>query len=258
MSLMTLTFRRLARPLFSSTTFRHFIAFPLLLAVLLPNLVSAGSLPSRDADWDLRDESDGIRIYTIDHAGSSFQAFKAEAVFDVPMDQLMAVIVTPSSCMQWVHNCVEARQFADGTFQKRFAYSVNDMPWPVTDRDYVLRIETEGHKDTGVVAIHMSAVPDKKKDSEDRVRVEKSDTFYRFEPVSDEKTRITWIQHTEPNGSIPGWLVNTLIVDIPMKSMKALEKLARTDQYKGFEMVYDDNGLLINVVRTDASTGDEK
>jgi hypothetical protein len=257
LALMTCLFPRLAQQPFLSPLFRP-LWVCLALLHCLPALASAGDLPPRDADWELREESEGIRIYTTDYADSSFKAFKAEAVLDVSMDQLMAVMVTPSSCMQWVHNCTEARQFANGTFHRRFAYSVNDMPWPVSDRDYVLRIVTEGHQGSGVVTMHLNAVPDKKTANDDRVRVEKSDTLYRFEPVNDGQTRMTWIQHTEPNGAIPGWLANTLIVDIPLKSMKALAKVAQTEQYKGYELTYDEQGNLAGVIKSDRSRGDEK
>ena len=62
-----------------------------------------------------------------------------------------AVMVTPESCLEWAHNCAEARAVGDGSFHDRLAYSATDMPWPVSDRDYVLRLTTEGEQSTGVL-----------------------------------------------------------------------------------------------------------
>src|SRR5690554_7807058 len=87
----------------------------------------------------------------MDHPGSSFQAFKAVAELDAPVENLMAVMINPESCEEWVLNCSESYAFGQGDFHDRYAYSVNDMPWPVTDRDYVLRIRTRGDADTGQV-----------------------------------------------------------------------------------------------------------
>ncbi|MEQ9545968.1 MAG: START domain-containing protein [Marinobacter sp.] len=218
----------------------------LVCAPIFPALVQA-ALPAENADgWTLRKETDNIKVYTIDQDDSSFQAFKAEALMDTSMENLMAVMVNPNSCVEWVHNCTQSHAFGDGHFHDRYAYSVNNMPWPVADRDYVLRIRTHGEQTTGEVVMELNAVPDRREEVDGLVRVERSDTLYRFIPEGD-RTRMVWIQHTEPNGAIPGWLVNTLLVDIPVKSMEQLERVTRKERYQDHTLVYGDEGKLINV-----------
>lgn len=227
-------------------------ALAMLLMAAVVSTIAAGAaqagLPDENAEgWSLRKETDNIRVFTIDQPDSSFQAFKAEAILDVPIENLMAVMINPQSCVEWVHNCSESYAFGDGNFHDRYAYSVNDMPWPVTDRDYVLRIRTHGEKSDGEVVMNLNAIPDRREEEDGHIRVDKSDTLYRFIPEGDQ-TRMIWVQHTEPNGSIPGWLVNTLLVDIPIRSMEQLERVARWERYQNHELVYDSSGQLKNVV----------
>jgi hypothetical protein len=225
------------------------ITCALLVSALAATTVKA-ELPAESADnWKLQEETDNIRIYTTEPADSSFKAFKAVALIDAPIENLMAVMINPKSCMEWVLNCAEAYSFGKGTFNDRFAYSVNDLPWPVTDRDYVLHIRTQGDKASGEVTMNLNATPGKRAEISSRVRVNKSDTLYRFIPEG-KKTRMIWVQHTNPNGSLPGWLVNSLLVDIPIQSLQALEKVAAKPRYQGFSMIYDDNNQLIDVRRT--------
>ena len=101
-----------------------------LIFLTLPGLASDHpSLPPEDAqEWTLRKEVDNIRIYTMDQSNSGFQAFKAVANLDVPLENLMAVMINPESCKEWVHNCTESYAFGQGDFHDRYAYSVNDMP----------------------------------------------------------------------------------------------------------------------------------
>lgn len=217
------------------------------LLVFAVAATAKAELPSEsDEEWTLRKEADHITVYTIDQPDSSFKAFKAVAVLDAPIENLMAVMANPGSCVEWVHNCTESYGFGEGEFHDRLAYSVNDMPWPVTDRDYVLHIQTRGDRASGEVVMDMSAVPDQRAESSSRVRVDRSDTLYRFTPQED-KTRMVWVQHTDPNGSLPGWLVNSLLVDIPVRSMKQLERVANLNKYKGYQLVYDENGQLTDV-----------
>ncbi|MGC8121310.1 START domain-containing protein [Marinobacter sp. VGCF2001] len=218
---------------------------------LLITLTAAASkpapLPPEQADgWSLRQEVDNVRIYTMEREGSSFEAFKAVAELDVPIENLMAVMINPESCKEWVHNCIESYAFGQGSFQERYAYSVNDMPWPVTDRDYVLRIQTQGDATTGEIIMTLNAMPDMRAEFNSRVRVDRSDTHYRFIPEG-ERTRMVWVQHTEPNGALPGWLVNSLIVDIPVKSMQALEAVAKHNRYQNHRLQWGDDGQLQGV-----------
>lgn len=205
------------------------------------------TLPAEDSDaWELRKEDGNIRVYTMDKNDSSFQAFKAEALLDAPIDAVVAVMNNPQSCIEWLLNCTESYAVGKSSFHDRYVYSVNNMPWPVTDRDYVLNIHTRGNKTTGEVVVNMSAAPDMQATRSNRVRVEQSDTRYRFIPEG-ENTRMIWLQHTDPNGTLPGWLVNSLLVDIPLKSTKELERIAGLERYQGATLVYDDEGRLMDV-----------
>ena len=164
-----------------------------LACTLLAFAVAANAqaeLPSEtDEAWTLRKKANDIRVYTIDQPDSSFKAFKAVAVLDAPIENLMAVMANPGSCVEWVYNCTESYAFGDGEFRDRFAYSVNDMPWPVTDRDYVLRIRTRGDETSGEIVMDLNATPNQRTQSSSRIRVDRSDTLYRFTPDGD-KTRM--------------------------------------------------------------------
>lgn len=235
---------------------RHWIIACVAILGLGLSVIARAELPPEDADWTLKTEEHGIRIYTIEQPDSNFEAFKADALLDAPLANIMAVMINPKSCMEWVHGCVRADQFAGGHFEDRYAYSVNNMPWPVTDRDYVLHIRTHGSRREGDVIMDLTAVPDMRPENPDYVRVDRSDTLYHLIPDGD-KTRMIWLQHTDPNGALPSWLVNTLLVDIPLKSLQKLEQVARRPRYQNHVLVYDEAGRLRGVVPASQSGDDE-
>ncbi|MFV8571707.1 START domain-containing protein [Marinobacter sp. SBS5] len=206
------------------------------------------ALPAENSEhWALQKQVDNIRIYTMDQPNSGFRAFKAVADLTVPINNLMAVMINPESCKEWVHNCTESFAFGEGNFHDRYAYSVNDMPWPVSDRDYVLRIRTRGNAETGEVIMNLNATPGMRAETNSRVRVDLSNTFYRFTPTG-QGSHMVWVQHTEPNGALPEWLVNQLVIDIPVKSLKALEAVAQTDKYQGYRIKWAPDGNIDAVV----------
>lgn len=229
----------------------------LMLCVSLPVFADLPASP----DWSLARDKDGIRIYSQRMSNSDFEAFKAVTVLNVPLSNVMAVMADPTSCVDWVHGCVHSEGLGGGDFHDRSAYSVNDLPWPAQDRDYVLRIRTHtehrqvadsaarGNEPQPVIIMQLSAIPDKRRSSSGKVRVEHSDTLYEFYDFGDGRTHMTWVQHTEPNGALPSWLVNSLAIDIPFNSMQRLEKLANTTPYHHHQLVFDSEGRLVAVER---------
>ncbi|GAA3976131.1 START domain-containing protein [Allohahella marinimesophila] len=230
---------------------RVILRFSTLLLASLSLLIASGTsraeLLIEDEQWKRDYEKDGVVVYTRPFPGSDFQAFKAVYTLEASIEDIMAVMSDPTSCTEWVLNCVESWGFDDKQFSKRHAYSVNDLPWPVMDRDYVLEINTSKASDSDTIVMDLYAVDDKIAPNKSYVRVSKQETHYHIKPLGDEQTEIVWLQHTEPGGAIPSWLVNALIVDIPFKSLKALESLANSDKYQDHQIQYSDDGEITGV-----------
>jgi hypothetical protein len=205
------------------------------------------ALVDEDSRWSLALDKDGVRIYTRDYEGSDVKAFKADTILNAPITNIMSVMANPRSCLEWVHGCSVSYGFDEESFNKRYAYSVNDLPWPVQDRDYVLEINTTSLAGGDKIMMEMHAVEGRKPVSDGYVRTTIAQTIYEFRPTSDNKTQMLWLQHTEPAGVLPSWLVNNLLVDIPYKSLKTLEEVAQWEQYQNSRIVYDENGIISGV-----------
>ncbi|MDX1590226.1 MAG: START domain-containing protein [Oleiphilaceae bacterium] len=221
-----------------------------LLCLLLASHGASGDVPTDDRDWSLREDSRGIRVYTRSLEHSPFDAFRAVTELDAPMDQLMAVMGQPESCLRWVHTCIEARAVGDGDFHDRYAYSVNQMPWPVHNRDYVVRIRTSGDADG--ITITMDAQQDIHPRQDGLVRITHSHSVYHITPLGDEGTRLEWFQHTEPGGAVPGWLVNRMTTDLPYRSLRNLQEEVRDPRYADYRIEYDDGGRIAGLIREKA------
>ncbi len=221
----------------------------LIFALFLASASSRAELALHSDAWRLDFDQDGIRIYTKAQPDSVYHAFKAETILNVPLHHVMAVMAQPGSCVEWVHGCIESWGLREENFNKRYAYSVNDLPWPVRDRDYVLEINTSNDPAQNTIMMDMYAVTDELPPKEGLIRVTRQETHYIFKPLGDDQTHMIWLQHTDPSGALPSWLVNALIVDIPFKSMKALEKVARLEKYTDSEIVFDESGAITGVRR---------
>lgn len=222
-----------------------------ILSVLLSPAgwaLTAPSLSPYSGQWVLTEQSGKVSIYTREQTDSEFAAFKAEAILDQPIANLFAVIADPDSCPQWVEGCLQSRSAGGADFTDRVGYALNHLPWPFSNRDLVVNIKTRGQKTPGTIKITMqSTASNVIPKQEDIVRIRHAYTLYFLEPISDRQTRFIWVQHVDPGGSLPAWLVNNKLIDLPAKSIPKLEALADADRYQAAELIYDPMGKLTNV-----------
>jgi len=230
-----------------------FFSFLTLVFLLLAPTTGSASVPTSEENWDLDLKEDGIRVHTRSMDDSRIDAFRAETVLDAPLEAVMAVMADPRSCMEWVHQCAEAFNLPDGSFNDRYAYSINDMPWPASDRDYVLHIRTMTGDSRDQIIMKMDAVPDRRARRDGYVRMEQASTIYEFTRTDENRTRMIWFQHAEPGGSLPAWLVNRLATDIPYESLSNLNQVVQEDKYQGYSLKFDNDGQIRNVVPPESS-----
>ncbi|PIE43693.1 MAG: lipid-binding protein [Gammaproteobacteria bacterium] len=205
------------------------------------------ALVKDDSNWDQKLNEDNIQVFVKEVPDSSVKAFKATTTLKAPIDNVLAVMTAPNSCVEWLHGCIISYGLDAESFNERHVYSVNDLPWPATDRDYVLLISTWREPAKNQIWMEMHAVNDKKPPQEEYERVTSANTVYIFEPTNQNTTHVTWFQHTEPGGVLPDWLIDALLLDIPFKSLKKLATVANRSKYRNAEIVTDDRGQIIGV-----------
>ena len=228
----------------------------LTLAMMLVTASSHAEVPTNDKNWEKAVDSDGIEIHTRNLEDSRIDAFRAQTVLDAPLEAVIAVMANPKSCTEWVHQCAHAENLADGSFRDRYAYSINDMPWPVSDRDYVLHIKAHTGESRDHIIIEMESVEGRVEKKDDYVRMPNSSTVYEFFREGEDRTRIVWYQHATPGGSLPNWLVNRLATDIPYESLQTLNNVVQKERYQGHKLVFDDEGRITGIV-PGVNTGEE-
>ncbi len=218
-----------------------------LLAALILSIASLGQAQTDDfvnSDaWKLRHQEAGVEVRIRSVPDSDVDAFQGKAVLNASMASLLAVLTDPDTCPRWVEGCVHAENLGPATLLDSWQYGVNDLPWPADDRDYIIHIQLH-QVNADEVLLTMNAVPDKTPQT-DKVRVPKMKVAYSMRKVSEQQTEVTWSQHTDPGGRLPGWMVNLLLVDIPLKSLKRMEALAQQPQYQQRQLERDEKGQIL-------------
>lgn len=171
--------------------------------------------------WRLARERDGIVVHTRPVEGSGIREFRGSALVAAPPDAIRALLRDADRFRDWFPNTSDSRLLSRQG-EIAYQYSVLDAPWPVSDRDNVLRSETSIDPATGRVRIRIAAAPDEYPEQPGRVRVRRARGEWLLEPVGAGQTRVTFTMHLEPGGGVPAWLIDARIVETPFEALTNL------------------------------------
>ena len=197
---------------------RH-LATPVVLAVLALAL-GAGAAPAASTDWELARDEGGVSVYTRSQEGFEYLAFRGVVTVPYSVDEVVAVLDDIESYPGWYARCESARTVERRPDQWRIVHMKIDVPFPVTDRDAVVRVQRERQGERVVTTIRSAsdAVPEQS----GYVRMARIEGSWTLEPDPAGGTRIVYEQVNDPSGSLPGWLANMMVTGQPLDTLNGL------------------------------------
>lgn len=182
-------------------------------------------------DWRPRAEKDGVQTWTKKIEGSKYHAVRGETILNSTVARLVAVINDAAACIEWADLCAKSFVQEQVTSREAYIYTLNDMPWPVKDREVLAHVKwmREGNR----VEMQSEAIPGRIDASKGIVRIAQARATWQFTPTEDGRVHAVFEIHMDPNGAIPGWLLNRLVLNSPFNTFSSLEKQARKEKYAG-------------------------
>lgn len=166
-------------------------------------------------EWLLEREKKGIKVFTKKSRWGKLRDSKAEMLLpNAKIDELVKFICDFDNYPNWVPRCREAKVLARISGDEFIAYMIFKSPWPVADRDCVVRVKVTRDPATGTVNIHETSEPKYINHRSNVVRIEQMYSNWRIVPQAG-GLMVTNEYSTNPGGTIPDWLTNTQSVDNP-------------------------------------------
>jgi hypothetical protein len=217
-------------------------SFNYLILILLLFLCSIVTIGSAIAQWELVKDEDGIKVFLKRVPDSKIKEFKGVTNINSSLDSILAVLYDIDACPKWVHNCKYAIKLTEISFNESYIYQVINFPFPVRDRDLILKTVMTQNPETKDVTIKLNSAPDYIAETKN-FRIQKSTGYYSFKPLPDGTVEVTWQHYTDPGGGVPTWIVNSLILATPFKTLKNLKKLVHEQKYQEAKLKYSSEGI---------------
>jgi len=196
-------------------------------------LMSWVSLSAFAGEWDLEkhDEALDIKVFTREIEGSELREFKGVTHIKAPLNAFVALIKDEQAATQWFHEMANYKIVKATSEQEAISYSVNKTPWPVTDRDSYILSTISQDKSTGVVTVKLEGKPNFKPRNEGYVRMEGLTGHWNFIPQKEGRVEVVYQVHADPGGSLPDWLVNSIVIDSPYNTLKNMHQMLGQGKY---------------------------
>jgi ribosome-associated toxin RatA of RatAB toxin-antitoxin module len=176
-------------------------------------------------DWLLEREKKGIKVFTKKSRWGRLKDSKAEMFLpNARMDEMIKFISDFDNYPNWVPRCREAKVLARISDNEFIAYMIFKSPWPVADRDCVVRVRIDRDPVSGIVRIRETSEPKYINRKSNIVRIEQMFSTWDIVPQSN-GLMVTNINSTNPGGSLPDWLTNTQSVDNPFDIFTTIQKV---------------------------------
>ena len=201
-------------------------------------------------------DKEGIKVYYYGHNIVEFGTFKAVAHIDSNLDSVLAVMFDHHACQDWIYACKQSRLLKEVSFNERYHYQILDIPFPFQDREFIFHSKLMQDPDSKTITIRTIIASDDCHDDnfylcdhpeeDGHVKVNVSVGIFKLETV-DKGVQFTWIQHTNPEGYLPGWLVNQFLEQTPYQTLKGLRLKVKEQPYKSAKIITDDKGIIVGL-----------
>jgi hypothetical protein len=188
-------------------------------------LLGAAAPAAGDAsDWSLRRDDGGVRVFTRPVEGSAYHEFRGTTEVRAPVERVVAWIADTERMPEWFFRCREAGLVERVSATEGYSYVVLHLPWPLAERESVSHWRITDTAAGGTV-VRLENAPDRLPAHAGRVRVPRASGAWELTPGANGKLEVALQMHFEPGGRLPGWIVNTVVVDMPYWTLWNLRKL---------------------------------
>jgi hypothetical protein len=175
--------------------------------------------------WRTLYEERGVLVSTQEEPGQDLPRLRGQAKLNAPVLHLLAILLDDQHSVEWAKGADETnvlRNLDDGRTQ--IIYARSRQPWPVKDRDLVMKRTVEVVEPGRAYRVHLVCLPGEKPTLENVVRVQRCETNFVLRALSADSTQIDYRVHADPGGHTPAWMVRMASKSIPLDTLNGLAR----------------------------------
>lgn len=209
----------------------------LLLTLLLATIFVPSFINAQDTNgWIFKNEKEGVKVYY--RKTSDVYELKLITSLKVSLSGLVTLLSEVDNYPKWGYKVTESRELKKISEWETYYYSKLDFPWPLDDRDIVVRSKMEQDPVTRRITATSVSEPDYIPANKGVVRMRNAHTSWTLLPGPGGWTYVEYYIYSDPGGSLPDWLVNMALDVGPRETIKNIRNFVLQDKYQRAKLAH--------------------
>ncbi len=183
----------------------------------------------------LIDKKENIKVY-YRHTDDGHIEFKGITYIKSSLNSFIAVFRDVETIPKWVDRTEKVELLKTVSDRDYYVYTVTSAPFPLKDRDGIVRTVTSQDPLTLSVTVSGTSFPDYLPKKKKYVRIKIIESSWKLTPKKNGMVETVFRGYADPGGKIPSWLFRTLSKKIlkksPHKTLKQLKKIIKLEKYQ--------------------------
>jgi hypothetical protein len=164
--------------------------------------------PAPASAWETVFDEGDVLVQQRPYEGSPLMEVRGEVRVSASLSALMALLKDADYNHEWVHRSRGATILEESGYVRAYVYGIVNAPWPIQDRDTVVRFDYAQDPETLEIIITFSNTPDLVPEEPGLVRVPDIGGFWTLRPLGDDRVDVIYQVHGNPGGWVPAWIAN--------------------------------------------------
>ncbi|MEM6317565.1 MAG: START domain-containing protein [Bacteroidota bacterium] len=187
-------------------------------------------------EWKLKKEKNDLKVYVRDNSATPIKELKMVFKVDASMSAIVELLQDVAAIPDWVYRCPKAYSIKKISDSEEVYYNLVDFPWPLDDRDLVVRNVLTQDPVTKVVKSESFAEASYIAEKEGIIRIQKTHLWWTFTPNDEGWIDVEYFLSSDPGGFIPAWIINLAIDQGPTHTIKEFKKILKLPKYRDAQL----------------------
>jgi hypothetical protein len=191
--------------------------------------------------WNLERDKEGIKVYSSFYPESRIKALKVVCIVESTLSRLAGVLLDVNNQDEWFYH-TKSTILKEISPTELYYYSELRFPFPMSNRDFIEHVSLSQNTVTKVLTMTVQNIPNFIPPKKGIIRVLHSQCSWTITPLTKKSLQIEFTLFADPAGSIPVWLVNSMIAYGPYETFKKLRTQLLKPEYQNatFATVLDE------------------
>lgn len=151
-----------------------------------------------------------------------YKEYKVTTLIKTSLKSLENKIIDGEHLKDWNYKTTKSRLLEKKSDNEYLVYMYNDLPWPAKNRDHISELKLDVVSSL-LIKIRIKSVPKTLTENRGVIRVVNFSGFWLLEKTKS-GIKVTQQMHGDPGGSLPAFIVNSMLINAPFNTFKRLKE----------------------------------